>query len=202
MNGVERSAIDFLVVCEELFTHMTEMKVDEEQKYAVESFCKVGRKTKVTRADHNMIIGKFNLKVIKKIVKSRTEVFKYNDEEGKTRFRELTSKNTLSKCFEEKDIIKASQKWMKELKNILHRSFKKVRTGNRKTKSSDIVENLKTKHKLKNELDDIKIELKDGNMSSINMKKKHDLKDRIEEVDEALANAVLEKNATVISEHF
>ena len=92
--------------------------------------------------------------------------------------------------------------WMKELKNILHRSFKKVRTGNKKTKSSDIVENLKTKHKLKNELDDIKIELKDGNMSSINMKKKHDLEDRIEEVDEALANAVAEKNASVISEHF
>ena len=202
VNGEERSVIDFLIVCEKLFAYMTEMKVDEEHKYAVESYSKVGKQIKVTRADHNMIIGRFNLKVIKKITQSRKEIFKYDDEEGKKRFRELTSQNILTKCFEEEeDIQKASKRWLKELKNIIHRSFKKIRIGDRK-KSSEVVNQMKAKHKLKNELDDILSELKEGNVSSEKMKKKHDIEDEIEKLDALLADAFAERNAAVIDEHF
>ena len=44
----------------------------------------------------------------------RREIFKYNDVEGMKRFKELTHKDILSKCFEEEeDTIKASEKWFK-----------------------------------------------------------------------------------------
>ena len=129
-------------------------------------------------------------------------MFKYNDEDGKKRFKELTSQNTLSKCFEENDILKASEKWLKELKNILHRSFKKIRIGNRQNQNVEILKKMKTKHYLKNELDDIKSELKDGNTPTEKMKKKHELEDRIEEIELVLADSFAEKHAALIKEHF
>ena len=64
VNGVEQSVIDFLVVCEELFAHMTKMIVDEDEKYPIESHRKVGNKTKVTKTDHNLIIGVSILKIL------------------------------------------------------------------------------------------------------------------------------------------
>ena len=136
------------------------MVIDEENKYAVESYSKVGNQVKISKTDHNMLIGKFNLKVLKKIVNSRREIFKYDDVEGQKKFKELTSKNTLSRCFDdERSILKASEQWLKELKNILHRSFKKVRVGNVK-KQNDVVEKMKLKQKLKLKLDDLKMEAK------------------------------------------
>ena len=133
VNGEEKSVIDFMIVSEELFAYMIEMKIDEEKMYSVESYTKKGGKTIVTPSDHNMIIGKFNIKIYKKENEARREIFNYKDEEGIKNFKELTSKNTLVKCFEEKDILKSSKKWLKELKNIIHRSFKKVRIDRGKT---------------------------------------------------------------------
>ena len=83
----------------------------------------------MTPTDHNMILGKFSMKVFRKAMEPRREIFKYNDEAGMKKFKELTSANTHSKCFEQEDIIKASNKWLKELKNIIHHSSKKVRIG-------------------------------------------------------------------------
>ena len=130
--GVEKSVIDYLVVCEELFSHMIEMTVDENNKYPIECHRKYGGKIKVTKTDHNMLAGTFGLKTLKDVKEIRREVFKYDDEEGMKKFREMTSKDVLSNCFDEIDVTKAANKWLKELKNILHRSFKKVRVGNKK----------------------------------------------------------------------
>ena len=63
VNGSERSIIDFLIVCEELFYHMKEMQIDEEKKYAIKSYNN-GRIMKVAQSDHNMLISKFDLKVL------------------------------------------------------------------------------------------------------------------------------------------
>ena len=64
-----------------------------------------------------MLIGEYNLKVLKKIVNSRREIFKYDDVEEQKKFKELTSKNTLSRCFDDnRSILKESKQWLKELK--------------------------------------------------------------------------------------
>ena len=198
VNGVEQSVIDFLVVCEELFAHMTKMIVDEDEKYPIESHRKVGNKSKVTKTDHNLIIGVFNLKTLKEEKVTRREIFKYNDEEGLNNFRKMTSNDVLTKYFEEKDFNKAADKWLKELKNILHRSFKKVRIGNKKNISDEAVNLLKEKLKLKNEIDTIEKDVK--NQETI--KKKHVLEDKIEVIDERLANRQAEKQAETIIKHF
>ena len=66
---------------------------------------------------------------------------------------------------------------MKELKNILHRSFRKVRVGQAK-QNNDNVEKMKLKHKLKSNLDNLEVEVKRGNVSSEDLKKKHELQDK------------------------
>ena len=158
--GIEKSVIDFLVVCEELFVHMTEMIIDENSKHPIESHRKIGNKVKVTKSDHNVITGTFLLKTLKEETETRREIFKYNDKEGLKKFYEMTSKDILTKCFDEDDITKASKKWLKELKNILQRSFKKVRIGAKKQIDNEAVHLLKDKMKLKNDLDDIEKDAK------------------------------------------
>ena len=101
-----------------------------------------------------MLIGTFNIELYVKSLEQRKEIFKYNDLEGQKRFKELTSKNILSKCFDnEKDILKASSKWLKELKNILHRSFKKVRVCKKENTKSIVVEKVKIKQRVVNQLE-------------------------------------------------
>ena len=204
VNGTEKSIIDFLIVCEELFSYAIEIIVDEEKKYSVESIVKSGSRAKVTKTDHNMLIGRFNLKVIQKSSERRKEMFKYNDVEGMRKFKELTSKDILSKCFDEKDIIKASEKWFKQLNNILHRSFKKTRIGNRKKPNNEAVNILKTKHQLKNKLDEVENDLKSEakNNPTELVKQKHELEDKIEEIEITLADINAEKHAALITEHF
>ena len=203
VNGSERSIIDFLIVCEELFYHMKEMKIDEEKKYAITSYNN-GKVMKVTRTDHNMLIGKFDLKVLENVPQHRTEIFKYNDVEGQKKFKELTSKKILSRCFEEQDILKASARWLKELQNILHRCFKKVRVGRKKNTTNVIVENIKLKHELTNQFDTLVSDLKNGSIksSSAVIKKKHDLEDKLEEVEIVIAESSAKQNAKIIEEHF
>ena len=93
---------------------------------------------------------------------------------------------------------------MKEFKNILHRSFKKVRVGNIKQVKNEMVEKMKDKHRLKNDLKTLEAELKNGSekVTSENIKKKHNLEDKIELIEIELANATAEKHATMITEHF
>ena len=196
--GIEKSVIDFLVVCEELFAHMTEMVIDENSKYPIESHRKIGNSVKVTKTDHNMMIGIFELKTLKEVKETRKEIFKYNDEEGKKKFYEMTSNDALTKCFDEEDFTKAAKKWIKELKNILHRSFKKVRLGTKKQNNEDAVTVLKEKIKLKNEIDAIEKDAKNPE----NIKKKHALRDKIDEIDQYLANENANKQAKIIFEHF
>ena len=38
---------------------MKGMTVDEEKKFSIESFTKSGAKVRVTKADHNMLLGSF-----------------------------------------------------------------------------------------------------------------------------------------------
>ena len=65
-----------------------------------------------------MLRGIFNLRTLKEVKETRREVFKYNDDEGLNKFREMTSNDVLTKCFDEENINTAVDKWLKELKNI------------------------------------------------------------------------------------
>ena len=205
VNGLEESVIDFLIVCEELYNHMEDMKVDEQKIFAVESYTKTGKNVKVTQTDHNMLIGTFNAMINDKYLEQRKEIFKYNDIDGQKRFKDLTSKNILSKCFdEENDVVKASSKWLKELKNILHRSFKKVRVCKRGKTRSVVIEKIKIKQKVVNDIETLKNDLKSVNNGdkTESIKKIHVLEDKLEMIENEIAEINALKHANAIQEHF
>ena len=78
---------------------------------------KVTEKLRITKTDHTVITGTFDLKTIEKTKEPRREMFKYNDKEGLKMFRDLTSKNILTKCFDHNDITETANKWLKELQD-------------------------------------------------------------------------------------
>ena len=103
--------------------------------------------------------------------------------------------------------MKASAKWLKELKNILHRSFKKVKVGrNQSSGNKEVVNNIKLRYKLKNDLDTLVDYVKNKRIQSsqsVTMKI-HEIEDKIEEIANMLEDSTAERHATatIIKEHF
>ena len=93
-------------------------------------------------------------------------MFQFNDPEGIIRFKELTSANTLTNCINDSDVKQSSKKWLQNLNNILHRSFKKIRITNRKMKTDDVHMLMKAKTQIKNKIDEISRQL-ESNPSDI-----------------------------------
>ena len=62
INGVEESVIDFMLVCEELITYFSEMKIDESRLYSLTRYQKTKNGIKVTESDHNTLVSHFDIK--------------------------------------------------------------------------------------------------------------------------------------------
>ena len=146
VDRIEVSVLDYFVMCQELFQLLNSMKIDEERTYILSKYSKLRGQTIVTQSDHNVLYCKFNQKWISKLGKenARYEIFNFKNSEGIKVFHELTSSNTLSKCFKNKNVIKESNLWLKELQNIIHRSFKKIRIT-KPRQNDDVLNKMKEK---------------------------------------------------------
>ena len=104
---------------------------------------------KVTESDHNPLICKFDLLWSSELdcEKQRYEIFNYKDPEGIIKFNDLTSSSTLLNCIQG-NVKQSSKKWLKAFKNILHRSFSKIRIKSKQRKSEEIHELMKMKTQL------------------------------------------------------
>ena len=60
VNGVEKSILDYFIVCQEMFSYLSSMIIDESRAYVLTKYAKIRGKTIVTQSDHNPIICKFN----------------------------------------------------------------------------------------------------------------------------------------------
>ena len=99
--GYERSILDYFILCEEMFSYLSSMKIDEARSYVLTKYSKVRGKTILTESDHNPIICQFNYLWNDATVneKQRYEVFNFKDTDCLLKFNELTSADTLSACF-------------------------------------------------------------------------------------------------------
>ena len=61
---VEKSVLDFFVVCSYVLTHVTEMIVDEEMKYAMTNNTQVSKGGKAVDSDHMTTMANFKLKIV------------------------------------------------------------------------------------------------------------------------------------------
>ena len=122
-------------------------------------------------------------------------MFQFNDPEGIIRFKELTSANKLTNCINDSDVKQSSKKWLKNLNNILHRSFKKIRITNRKMKTDDV--------QIKNKIDEISRQL-ESNPSDIKKQSQIlvSLQENIDRLESKIADISAEKNMKKVKEHF
>ena len=91
--------------------------------------------------------------------KQRYEIFNFKDPEGIIRFNELTSSDTLSSCMGDSDARQSGKKWLKIFRNILHRSFKKVRITNKQLKKDNIHNLMKSKTQLLEKINDMRTDI-------------------------------------------
>ena len=205
VNGTEESILDYFVFCQELFLLLNSMKVDENQTYVLTKYSKKKGQTVVTKSDHNLLYCEFRQPWNDKICleKKRLEIFNYRDKTGIKQFNQLTSSNSLSKCFKSGDKLKESKAWLKEFQNILHRSFKKIRITTPRP-NRDIISQMREKATLMNKLENLEFCLKYSKKdnSEIIISKMILIKSEIEDVEVFISNLISKQNAKKIKEHF
>ena len=161
VDGVEESVIDFVIVSSDLVEDIEELIIDEEKDHALTKIVRGNATTKVIKSDHNVMITKFRLKCHIEN-KPPTTVFNLNNKTCQQIFkRETTNTNKLSKIFHtNNDINQQTKKFLKVLKSIVHKSFKKVKI--RKDRKSEYQELYTKWTHVRNKEDEVSIRRSGG----------------------------------------
>ena len=134
LNRIEKSAISFVLVSEDLVKDIELVKIDEKREHVLNRITKTKKKVVVKESDHNVIVTKMKLSWNKKIKEQKNELFNLKNKECQNKFKEETTKNNgLSKAFEEnEDLDDATNKFMKTLNKIIHKCFRKIKIKKQK----------------------------------------------------------------------
>ena len=188
-----------------MFAYVSSMEVDEARSYVLAKYFKKKGTSVVTESDHNPLIFRFNYLWSDKIVseKQRYEIFNYKDPEGIIKFNQLTSADTLSSCVQTSDVRGCGKRWLKAFNNILHRSFKKVRIGQKPLKKDEVHTLLTTKMQILKKISEINeiIELNPDLVES-QSKVVVSLQEKIDDLDVKISDICASKNAQIIKEHY
>ena len=150
-RGTEESVIDFFIVCEELFQNIVKMLIDEQRQYVLSRFYKCKNRISIVESDHNLLVLYLSFKWSQTMKVERKEIYTLRNEDCQKLFKENTSNDkNLIQVLKDQDISKAGGKWMKQVKHLISKSFKKVRVSNKcekldKTKSDLFCSRVKMK---------------------------------------------------------
>ena len=127
-NKTERSVLDYLIYCESMKEYLVEINIDESRDLALRHSTK-NKNNLYTKSDHNIMVGKFNLKYAKKQAKLRFEYFNFKEVDNMKKFSEETSNSTnLSSCFSSHlSFDKSCTSFFKKLDRTFHKCFTKIR---------------------------------------------------------------------------
>ena len=193
-NRIEKSVIDYILMCEEMKRFLISVHIDEDRNNVLHRIIKNRNGSKVVNSDHNILHCKFSVTFTRKPIRINNEFFNFKCEEGIKKFVTETSTNTdLSECFYHGDFKHGSSKFFKTLKSKLHKCFKKIRirqgiahTAGNKT----IQDKLKKRRELK-------VFLKNNKCTE---DVQETTKLEIEEIEAELAVEVADKNAKFVNE--
>ena len=161
IDGVEESAIDYIILSQDMESAFMSLYIDETKKFSLTSCARTKKGTIIKESDHNTLLCKFNFTFNPHIKNHKIEIFNFNDKEGINKFKYLTSvNNKLSQIFLNiSDLNTATKKFLKTLKRICHQSFKKIRI--KENQNQDIID-LFDKRRILRSKDDVqsKTELK------------------------------------------
>ena len=129
----EKSVIDYFIVCQELYNLVISMVVDEAQNHVLMRYYKDKGLTKVVKSDHNVLILEISCPWDVKVKSQRTEIFNLRNKKYQQEFFSNTSSsNVLSRSLENRNVVTGGKFWLKSLKKIIIKSFRKIRITEKK----------------------------------------------------------------------
>ena len=136
----EKSVIDYFIVCQELYRLVISMSIDEDRKYVLKRYYKYKQQTKVVESDHNVQILEISCPWEVKVSKPKTEIFNLRNKKCQQEFFLNTNKsNVLTRCLEGRDVLTAGKNWMKCMKTIIIKSFRKIRITGKQSNTQNIL---------------------------------------------------------------
>ena len=130
---VEKSVLDFFVVCDRVLPYITRMVIDEERNYILTNFEHVRKGGEATHSDHNTQFMDMNLK-IESVKPIRTEMFNFKNSESQAKFKQMTSETSeFTNCFKSNEsLLVQIENWQKVLKKFCSKAFSKIRIKKQK----------------------------------------------------------------------
>ena len=140
--GEEKYVLDYIMVCEILFSHLESMLIDEDRLFTLTKFVSTKGGVDQKKSDHNIMYCNFNLTYSNKIqYKVRREIYNLKNKECQDSFREETENNSkFVDVFETDDSFeKKTAKFRRCLNQSIRKCFRKMRVKNKdKENQSDL----------------------------------------------------------------
>ena len=137
IKGVEEAVLDFFLVNEKMLQYLTNMTVDEEEKFALINIAQKKKSKYAKKSDHRTLIMNLNIQ-FNKIKPDIKEMFNFKSEACQSVFKNITDHETkLIECLQtEGTLDEKARNWQKHLETIFYNSFTKIRVKNSNKKSN------------------------------------------------------------------
>ena len=146
-NGVQKSMIDFFVVCDKMLPFVTKMTIDEKGENILTRY-----RGRVAKSDHRILKLEMDLQFHIQQKHERTVFFNLKNENCQAKFSEIGSKDKrFSTCFYqcEESIHTQFKRWQRKFNKAIHACFRKIRITNKtKENNSEIDQLMNEKKKL------------------------------------------------------
>ena len=126
----EKSILDYMLVCKELYQYFESMVIDEERNLTLTKYIANKTTKKSVPSDHNPMFARFNIKYRKnRFREPRREIFNLKNGECQEKFFQDTSIGIkFQHCFwSTKNFEEKCTKFKNTLDDTLHKCFKKIR---------------------------------------------------------------------------
>ena len=150
----EKSAIDLVIISDDLEKDVLSLKIDETRKDVLTKISKNNKgEIKKTESDHNMLETDLNISWNKSIQKEKIEMYNLKNKVCQQKFKELTSKTNMASIFESnKHLDVLTKKFLKRLNGAIVQCFKKIRSTKKNNNKLEVM--YKKLNELKSQVDD------------------------------------------------
>ena len=192
-RGVEQAILDYILVCENMFTFFDSMIIDEARHFPLTNYLPNGTRKP---SDHNILLASFKLTYNRNKMRSpRREIFNLKNTECRKEFFNQTNiceafkKITTSEC----SVQTKCERFFSTLDGKLHKCFKKIRVKQQQSirpKRTELHKCLLERSRLSATLDNVKCNL--AKEITVNC---------IEELDTTISKMTSRENAARILEN-
>ena len=130
---IEKSVLDFFLVCNRVLPYVTHMKIDEQKEHVLTNYTRMKIDGKVTESDHNTQYMDLNLE-FENMKPEKREILDFKSIKGQEKFKRTTSESgKFTNCFKSNSPLEIQiENWREILRSTCYESFPKIRLNKRK----------------------------------------------------------------------